>query len=77
MLRSLWQTWLPRGRCLLAKSGVPLDVPTLEGWLWVHRDLGDQGQEVHINDVEADARLGDECRSRRGSAQHNLEAVEG
>ena len=31
------------------KSGVPLDVPTLEGWPWVHRDLGDQGQEVHTS----------------------------
>jgi hypothetical protein len=54
-----------------------LDVPTLEGWLWVHRDLDAKGQEVHINDVEADARLGDEYRSRRGNAQHNVEAVEG
>jgi hypothetical protein len=37
-----------------------LDVSTLEGWLWVHRDLDDQGQEVHIDDFEDDARLGDE-----------------
>jgi hypothetical protein len=35
-----------------------LDVSTLEGWLWVHRDLDDQGQEVHIDDFEDDARLG-------------------
>jgi hypothetical protein len=77
MLWSLWQTWLLRGRCLLAKDGVPLNVPKLEGWLWVHRDLDDQGQEVPTDDFEDDARLGDEYRSRRSSALHNVEAVEG
>jgi hypothetical protein len=60
MLWSHWQTWLLRGRWLLAKSGRPLDVSTLEGWLWVHQGLDDQGQEVHTGDFEDDARLGDE-----------------
>ena len=54
-----------------------MDVPKLEGWLWVHRDLDDQGQEVHTDDFEDDARLGDEYRSRWSSALHNVEAVEG
>ena len=54
-----------------------MDEPKLEEWLWVHRDLDDQGQEVHTDDFEDDAKLGDEYRSRRSSAPHNAEAVEG
>jgi len=37
-----------------------LYVRTLEGWLWVHWDLDDQVQEVHTEDFEDGAKLGDE-----------------
>jgi len=37
-----------------------LYVPALEGWLWVHRDLDDQVQEVHTDAFEDGAKLGDD-----------------